>query len=780
MVHSISRSDQCQKIPSEQFNIKNAENSSNLIQQKPSKLALQRLLKDRRASTQKNSSLKEKNIQSFVKKLKSICKNKKLKFTQSKGQITIDGKTTIKFTKVGDETYLVLSYLRKDQDEAFDILDNVLKDSQKEKGEDGAEFIKYENEKIILPQREAITIENDLTTLNSDLNYSVPPEQEINNIQKLISKKNDDNVVATKTQAIELTALTAINEDTFSTPLEDREQRINFLERLKNIVDCETQLESKLLLTQGIDNKIKDLNNFSYSKEAFKHVVNLYKNAINIDPNEGHTDGINQQSNINNQQSNTAIQQLDDLLTKYDKESRDRFIELSKQAKKIYKSAINSNKIARKKIVKALNYCSETWKTYENNFTYKSNDGTKISQIVSTITPACEMNIFNYFSDGIRGISSNDRKSEHLLNAWETELKNGEKVLFSGMRHGCTSKKESRTKEMIQMAIYQQLKEQQKQQTPGEQQAQGEQQTQQTKDSILNNLLDNEVIELNLSSTQLLTHTNIAGDKDIGLNQIEELKKYSTQQNPNGEPPGTIEFTLDLPNNQTKKVKLKLNLLTFNFGVNLQTRWHLGRSKEEDAINLENLQKLLGKDFFEEKNNTTIPSGILKNTLDAIDTEINNQSRNQSKKAELEKEKKILLELATQIKQLWRSGKYRAADKNPYAMPARIALLTYKLGYVSSFNCKSGKDRTGVLDAEIKNLAAYIEVNGKVPDYTKEPTQVDKENLSNMHSNCGSKEVLIACTGVMGSKIPFMPNFYGRFSDEYKKEFLGITNDFGI
>ncbi len=762
MVHPISEFNQTPKTPSEQPDIKNVEHPSNLIQQKPNELVLQRLLKDRRASTQKNSSLKEKNIQSFVKKLKSICKNKQLKFTQSKGQITIDGKATIKFTKVGDETYLALSYLSKDKDKAFEILNNVLsvlEGYERNNEEDGAEFITYEGEKIILPQKTVITIENDFPTLNSDLNYNVTPEQEINNIQKLISKKNDDNVATTRTQAIELTALTAINEDTFSTPLDNREQRISFLERLKSIVGCETQLKNTLLI-QDIDNKIKDLNNFSYSKEAFKHVINLYKDAINRNPDK--------------KQSNTTIQQLNNLIATYNKESRDRFIELSKQVKKIYKNAINSDKNAKQKIVESLNCCSNTWKTHKNNFTYKSNDGIKMSKITSTITPACEMNIFDYFHEnGERGISSNDRKSEHLLNAWGTELKSSDKILFKGIRHGCTSGKESRTNEMIQMALYQQLKEQRKQQE------QGEQQGQQAQGSTLNDLKNDKVIELNLSSTQLLTHTNIAGDKDIGLKQIETLKKYSTQQKENSESNEAIDFTLHLPNNQTKNVKLKLNLLTFNFGVNLQTRWNLGRSKEEDAINLENLQKLLGKEFLGNKSNP-IPAGILKNKLDKIDSEINNPSDDKNKKAELEKEKEILIELATQIRELWNSGKYRAADKNPYAMPARIALLTYKLGYVSSFNCKSGKDRTGVLDAEIKNLAAYIEINGEVSGYIKEPTQVDKENLSNMHSNCGSKEVLIACTGVMGSKIPFMPNFYGRFSDEYKKEFLGITNDFGI
>jgi hypothetical protein len=145
-----------------------------------------------------------------------------------------------------------------------------------------------------------------------------------------------------------------------------------------------------------------------------------------------------------------------------------------------------------------------------------------------------------------------------------------------------------------------------------------------------------------------------------------------------------------------------------------------------------------------------------------------------------EKERGILLDLANQIQDLWTSGQYRAATDNPYAMPARVGYLAHRLGLVPSFNCKSGKDRTGVCDAEIKTIAAYIEANGKVPELHN-PQEVDRDNFTKMHVQCGSREVLLSCTGVHGSKVPFMKQaFYNRFREGFRDEFWGVISKFGI
>jgi hypothetical protein len=56
------------------------------------------------------------------------------------------------------------------------------------------------------------------------------------------------------------------------------------------------------------------------------------------------------------------------------------------------------------------------------------------------------------------------------------------------------------------------------------------------------------------------------------------------------------DFTIKVPDRNSpgktieKKVKPKLNLLTFNFGVNSHTRLGMRRLEEEDARNSHNLQ----------------------------------------------------------------------------------------------------------------------------------------------------------------------------------------------
>ncbi|MDR1255452.1 MAG: hypothetical protein LBJ94_00790 [Puniceicoccales bacterium] len=483
----------------------------------------------------------------------------------------------------------------------------------------------------------------------------------------------------------------------------------------------------------------------SCSRTSFEHVMDCYKSAIELAYREKNKWGMAYQ------------RELEAIGNAYEGGNKKEFVKLAKRAKALYYKAIKeisgSDAGARQYIVQTLNENKATWNTVINDIQFRGESGANYS-VRSKTTPIREAGIFEHLTDGgTRGISSNDRTSKHLVNAWETELTappstpNGiPETLFKGLRHGCINGDKSRADELIQSAIYQQLD-----------------------GANFGNLQNGDRVKLNLASVQLLSHTRLAGDGKIGLNQIEELKKFLPADGSD-----TVDFTIRVPDPSgsggtvEKTIKLELNLLTFNFGVNLQTRLGLGKSKEEDAINLSNLEKMLGSDFTQRKfSEENLPSGgLLKQHLEKISDP---------------QERKIILELANQIGDLWVSGKYREAADNPYAMPARVALLTYKLGFVSSFNCKSGKDRTGVCDAEIKQLATCIEANGRVPAIDEKPTEVDRVNFTNMHKLCGSHEVLQACTGVHGSKIPFMKRgFYNRFAEEFREEFFGVTNSFGI
>ena len=81
-------------------------------------------------------------------------------------------------------------------------------------------------------------------------------------------------------------------------------------------------------------------------------------------------------------------------------------------------------------------------------------------------------------------------------------------------------------------------------------------------------------------------------------------------------------------------------------------------------------------------------------------------------------DKQIVRELVEQIRDIWTAGTYKSdADNDIYKMTSRLALLAHKIGATPMWNCKSGKDRTGHLDAEAKFLAAEIRSLGHVPPY---------------------------------------------------------------
>lgn len=690
----------------------------------------------------------------FLVQCKSLGLKAKKNTKENVIEVKNDGGTTTKigFAEVDNQIFLKLSYSANSRNQAYELLESIV---NKIAPNNGDKDLTIGGKRVILPKRKVVVIQkqgrSSNPNYNSNLNYSANVDSEIETIGKLQFKENFDiQSEEQKNAAVKFTALAAIDDELYSTPLEDWGQRIEFLTTLKSHVNASgIGQQEKNKLSKALDKKIDNLkNNFSYSKKSFDHVVDLYKSAL-------------KEKNV----QNNNLNELENLKGEYQKESYENFAELSQKAKSLYLKSFlpNGKKEPFKFFVCALNKCKATWETIKNKFKFIDNQGNS-HQFESTSTPARELSVFKYLSkDGIRGISSNDKESEHLLNAWETKLENSKgEVVIKAIRHGCTKGIQSRTEELLQFAMVEQ-------------------------GCNLEELQENQEVSVKLSSAQLLTHTNIAGDGNMGIKQAKELQKYVTE---NG---AAIKITK--PNGGTVTVNLKLDLLTFNFGVNMQACWGLGRPKEENELNRESLEKLIGKDFLNFRNDSLITAiGDFENAggpdanselgkkLHSIDEAINaannsNQDNNQEVE-KLKKEREILITLAKQIKSMWVNGTHKPKESGPYAMPARVAYLSYKLGYLPSFNCKSGKDRTGLMDAELKNLAAYIEANGKVPPLYGKFNKTDRKNLTTIHTKCGSPEILFACMGIMGTQTPGMRKFHAHFQKNYDKELLGMTAHF--
>jgi hypothetical protein len=122
-------------------------------------------------------------------------------------------------------------------------------------------------------------------------------------------------------------------------------------------------------------------------------------------------------------------------------------------------------------------------------------------------------------------------------------------------------------------------------------------------------------------------------------------------------------------------------------------------------------------------------------------------------------------ELSAQIAEIWKDGSYRDAGNEPYKLASRVALLSHLLGGGTVFNCKSGKDRTGQLDAEVKFLAFQIRTsNGKVPKPDRKRTYLEKIQFATFIFFDESRRTLQEFnTGYGGSKLVGQPALYGNF-----------------
>ncbi len=115
-----------------------------------------------------------------------------------------------------------------------------------------------------------------------------------------------------------------------------------------------------------------------------------------------------------------------------------------------------------------------------------------------------------------------------------------------------------------------------------------------------------------------------------------------------------------------------------------------------------------------------------------------------------------IINLSSQILDLWFSTHGRGIKSNPAAIQTRLAALIYLIGYPITFNCKSGKDRTGEVAAEINDLVMTMEANGgEAPDPYKKLTDEEKTQASQVYDATQSDEIAKANTGFRGLKVDY-------------------------
>ena len=256
-----------------------------------------------------------------------------------------------------------------------------------------------------------------------------------------------------------------------------------------------------------------------------------------------------------------------------------------------------------------------------------------------------------------------------------------------------------------------------------------------------------EKIELPITSIMLLTPTTtvMKGEYHMLQYQTEALQILKTMTLSEG----GINFTP--------------RVLSFNFGSN-----DFSQGKKVGPVNL----PAVGWGESDKLNRDSIKLllGEAKKCYDRLDDGIPAEKQR----------KQLIARLSVQLNDFNDRSKMHTRRYDASYAPARIAMLTFLMGGVPAWNCKSGKDRTGILDVEIKFLAAQMETLGDVPDYQASLSEDDAQFYADLAVEGGNREIQEYNTGVGGSMVRTREHVANRVQNHALRDyFYGEKNHVG-
>jgi phosphatidylinositol-4,5-bisphosphate 4-phosphatase len=386
----------------------------------------------------------------------------------------------------------------------------------------------------------------------------------------------------------------------------------------------------------------------------------------------------------------------------------------------------SKNKISLKESVKIIRHQfaqagtqlrnDKAWNTLNNTVSHNQ------SHYACTLVPASNMklgadDIFvqSYAGKGV--CSSSTSEAKHAVNLWSSEIsvpdKEGKPVtLFKGLRHAILSpfgmKKSdptrqagalARAKEVATAALY-------------------------AKPELLKSALAGQTVPLQIVSTALVTATKIIHEDtmlDDQMNAWQALSKTSP-----------VSLSIRGENGKLQEVKVNLGVAAFNFGVNeLALQFGMGWSAS-DKHNAKALEQLIGGNA-----KTGAPPGGM------VGAYLKSNPANAAK----------VLELTQQLQQIMANNAHHRDSGEPYKAPQRIAMLAYEIGAVPCWNCKSGKDRTGMLDAEIKREAISHHQGQPLSQPGKPLDANNKKIFQQVLIGGGNHEIQAQNTSASGNKV---------------------------
>ncbi|MGG5930506.1 type III secretion system effector inositol phosphate phosphatase [Salmonella enterica] len=364
--------------------------------------------------------------------------------------------------------------------------------------------------------------------------------------------------------------------------------------------------------------------------------------------------------------------------------------------------------------VKHLN--SQPWQTIKNTLTHNGHQYTNMQ------LPAADMkigtqDIFPSAYQG-KGVCSWDTKNiHHANNLWMSTVSAHEdgkdKTLFCGIRHGVLSPydvkdpllrqtgAENKAKEVLTAALF-------------------------SKPELRTRALEGEAVNVKLVSVGLLTASNVLGKE--GTMVEDQMRAWQSLTQPGK----MIHLKIRNKDGELQTVKIKPEIAAFNVGVNeLALKLGFGL-KTSDSYNVEALHQLLGNDLRPEAK----PGGWVGDWL-----------------AQYPDNYKVVNILARQIKDIWKNNLHHKDGGEPYKLAQRLAMLANEIDAVPAWNCKSGKDRTGMMDSEIKREIICLHQTHTLNAPGSLPDRSGQEIFQKVLLNSGNLEIQKQNTGGAGNKV---------------------------
>ena len=274
----------------------------------------------------------------------------------------------------------------------------------------------------------------------------------------------------------------------------------------------------------------------------------------------------------------------------------------------------------------------------------------------------------------------------------------------------------------------------------------------------LNAALKGETVDVTLNSVSLVTPDLLrartkakktGGEKTMLAHQTEGLKALAAPQE-------GVALKVRDSEGVERTIRVRTKVRTLNFGVN---KGAVSTSKGVLGPNTPLWPKLMGWGFSANMNNPELRDMLGDPKDPNLGGAVANKIAQMAMSDDMDVQGRgaLLKQAATQAKTIWRNESFRSGGKEPYKMVSRLALVSHLMGETTLYNCKSGKDRTGQLDAEVKYLAAVGHTTGNIPEADAEYTPESRRERTNFALNTGNHEVQQMTVGLKGYKLKGVP-----------------------